>query len=399
MDLFVGLDERITAAAFAKDSKRVVVGLSTGKLVVTSVVGSQFTDLRPLGGHSTGAVTAVECSPTEFLAVTAGEDFSIRVWSIEPLWEMKQIASVLCTSIVKSLSINKTGAFVAAGGNDGRMSLYRVEKLTCTYFVDLRVYGKDDYVGVGSRVSVEFSQSADNYLVSAEKSGVRLWDIDRETGMALIGREAGTAKTFEEFQGVKSSRQRRAGSQSSYRGIHHALDNTSSVSRTVLADPSTCYIWSSNDPLLFRDCVQLKSEKRQAAGQLQARRDGPHQPRTDSLAHDSVQFLPKEQRPAKPMSAAVEIPQPPPARPGTGGAPADGRRVRIAEPDGQMPASALRNPTSPDRRPIERDTRTTAFALPPTDQSPDPIVFMQQRESNASSHSRYQKRKSIAPGL
>ena len=238
MDLFVGAGEHITAVSYAYDSARILVGMSTGKLMMAAIVGNKFMDHRLLGQHPSGAIVAIECFHNHPKAVTAGEDDTIRVWCLTG-HSNHQLCQLRAIAPLHSISLNWDDSLIAAGTTDGKLFIHQVYTVGSERgergVEDIRRTFKYEFPEQAA-VSVNFStnEGYKNWLVTSGLAGIDLWDVDADTGVAgVTNHSEGSAKTIEELTGQKPTDE--------------------AIARSLNLDIGQS-VWSSESPLLFRDC-------------------------------------------------------------------------------------------------------------------------------------------------
>jgi WD40 repeat protein len=172
---FIGHEERVAAVTFSPDGQYIVSGSRDKTIRLWDLQGKQVGE--PFRGHG-AAVFCVSFSLNGQYIISGGEDRTIRVWNLKG------------EKIGKSFQGHQGAINSAVSSADGSYILSASEDKTIRLW-DFQDFSNGRQFQEGGTVAVAFSPDS-QCIVSAEKDGVQLWDLD---GTQING-------FFEESEGV-----------------------------------------------------------------------------------------------------------------------------------------------------------------------------------------------------
>jgi len=172
---FIGHEERVAAVTFSPDGQYIVSGSRDKTIRLWDLQGKQVGE--PFRGHG-AAVFCVSFSLNGQYIISGGEDRTIRVWNLKG------------QKIGKTFQGHQGAINSAVSSADGSYILSASEDKTIRLW-DFQDFSNGRQFQEGGTVAVAFSPDS-QCIVSAEKDGVQLWDLD---GTQING-------FFEESEGV-----------------------------------------------------------------------------------------------------------------------------------------------------------------------------------------------------
>eukprot|EP00741_Cyanophora_paradoxa_P006599 tig00001027_g6384.t1 len=146
-----------------------------------------------LGAHDGDAVNAVRYFPEGHRVVSGGSDRHVRVWHTV-LTTREQLAALKCDGVVWAVDVSQDGETVVAGDETGSVVVWRsldrwIWSTVATEVFDERSEHVQVLRGHSSRVNaVAISRNGKLAASGSDDMTVRVWSIDRESGLAS-GRE------------------------------------------------------------------------------------------------------------------------------------------------------------------------------------------------------------------